>query len=354
MLIDKEIKELRDALKTSKRPIIFFDDDTDGLSSFLLFYHYAKNYAEDIRGIIVKSSPMLSDEVYLRRIEEFQPDKVFVLDKPMVHQDFIDRVKIPIYWLDHHPLQSNTKVHYFNPLKHKAKGFEPDNRPTTYWAFKVTEEPEDLMWIAMVGCIGDWFIPEFYKKFIKAYPDLWDKKLKIRNPGTVLHETRQGTLCRIIQFNMKGPGDEIQNSIRVMKKIKNPYDIIDKKTPEGKFIYKHFEKVNVVYERVKANVKTSDDKLIVFIYNDTYVLTGDLSNEIQYYNPDKLVVICREKIDDMICSLRSENLNVREILEKSLIGIEGHGGGHEHACGCAVKRKDFDKFVENLRANTPK
>ena len=48
---------------------------------------------------------------------------------------------------------------------------------------------------------------------------------------------------------MKGPGDEIQNSIRVMKKIKNPYDIIDKKTPEGKFIYKHFEKVNVVYEK---------------------------------------------------------------------------------------------------------
>lgn len=353
MLTDKEITELRDSLKTSKRPMIFFDDDTDGLSSFLLFYHYVKNTVEDVKGIIVKSSPILKDEIYSRRIEEFQPDKVFILDKPMVHQDFLDKIKIPVYWLDHHPVQENLNVHYYNPLRHKARGFDSDNRPTTYWAYKITEEPEEFMWIAMVGCIGDWFIPEFYKKFIKLYPDLWDKKLKIRNPGTVLHETRQGKLCRIIQFNLKGITSEVQDSIRVMKKIKNPYDIIDKKTPEGKFIYKHFEKINVVYERIRDNVKVTDDRVILFIYDDEYVLTADLSNEIQYYNPDKLIIISREKVDNMICSFRSENLPVRDILEKSLIGIEGHGGGHEHACGASIKKKDFDKFIENVHNNMP-
>jgi single-stranded DNA-specific DHH superfamily exonuclease len=354
MLTDKEINDLRDALKTSKRPIIFFDDDTDGLSSFLLFYYYAKNYAEDIRGIIVKSSPMLKDDIYLRRIEEYQPDTVFVLDKPMVHQDFIDKIKVPIYWLDHHPMQNNTKVHYFNPMRHKAKGYDPDNRPTTYWAYKVTEEPEELLWIAMVGCSGDWFIPEFSKKFIKEYPDLWDKKIKIRNPGSVLYETRLGMLDKIIQFNTKGTIREVQDSIRVMKKIKNPYDIIDQKTPEGKFIYKRFEKINKGYEDIKSRVKITDDRLLLFVYNDNNSVTGDLSNEIQYHNPSKLVVIAREKTDSIICAIRSENLIVRDILEKSLIGINGHGGGHEHACGASVDKKDFDKFVENLRANTPK
>lgn len=349
MLTTKEILELRDALKTAKKPIIFFDDDTDGLSSFLLFYHYLKKYTDDIRGIIVKSSPILKDDVYIRRIQEYNPDKVFVLDKPMIHQDFIDKIKIPIYWLDHHPIQNNSRVHYFNPLKHEDKKYKPDNRPTTYWAYKVTEEPKHLMWIAMVGCIGDWFIPEFYKEFIKEYPDLWNKGIKIKNPGTVLHEMKQGKLCRIIQFNMKGTSKEIQDSIRVMKKITTPYDILDKKTPEGKFIYKHYEKVNLIYEKIKSNIRITDDKIILFIYNDKYVLTGELSNEIQYYNPDKLIVIAREKTEDMICSLRSENLNVRKILEEALIGIEGYGGGHEHACGCSVKKKDFDKFITNLR-----
>ncbi|MGV8151117.1 MAG: DHHA1 domain-containing protein [Candidatus Woesearchaeota archaeon] len=354
MLTEKEIKEFRDALKSSKRPIIFFDDDTDGLSSYLLFYHYLKDFVEDVRGIIVKSSPMLKDEIYSRRIEEYQPDKVFILDKPLVHQDFLDRIKVPVYWLDHHPVQDKLNVHYFNPLKHKAKGFDNDNRPTTYWAYKIIEEPDNFLWIAMVGCSGDWFIPEFHKKFIKMYPDLWDKKIKIRNPGSVLYETRLGVLNRIIQFNTKGSIKEVQDSIRVIRKIKNPYDIIDRKTPEGKFIYKRYSVINKIYEDIKSRVKISKDKIILFVYDDNHSVTGDLSNEIQYHYPDKLILIAREKTDIVVCSLRSENLNIRNILEKSLVGINGHGGGHEHACGASVEKKDFDKFVSNIRENVKK
>ena len=63
MLTENEILELRQALKESKKPLIFFDDDTDGLSSYLLFYHYLSGYADEVKGIIVKSSPMLKDEI---------------------------------------------------------------------------------------------------------------------------------------------------------------------------------------------------------------------------------------------------------------------------------------------------
>jgi len=38
-----------------------------------------------------------------------------------------------------------------------------------------------------------------------------------------------------------------------------------------------------------------------------------------------------------------------EGLTRALIGIEGYGGGHEHACGAAIKKHDFKRFVENLR-----
>jgi single-stranded DNA-specific DHH superfamily exonuclease len=352
MLTDKEIEELRDAIKTSRRPLIFFDDDTDGLSSFLLFYHYARNYAEDIKGVIVKSSPILKDDIYIRKIEEYQPDKIFILDKPMVHQDFLDKIKIPVYWLDHHPMQDKLNVHYYNPLRHKAKGFDPDNRPTTYWAYKIVEEPENFLWIAMVGCTGDWFIPEFSKKFSIEYPELLPKDLKVRNPGTVLHETTLGKLCRIIQFNLKGQTKQVMTSIKIFTRISDPYDILEQKTAQGKLIYKQFEKLNKMYEEIKSRVEIGKDRVVVFEYSDDYSLTSDLSNEIQYYNPEKLIVIARLKDDEMKISLRSENLNVRDILKKSLIGVEGYGGGHEHACGSCVKKKDFDKFVDNLRKNS--
>ena len=37
------------------------------------------------------------------------------------------------------------------------------------------------------------------------------------------------------------------------------------------------------------------------------------------------------------------------VLEKALDGIEGFGGGHEHACGASVPIEDFDKFIKQLR-----
>jgi len=42
----------------------------------------------------------------------------------------------------------------------------------------------------MVGCISDWFVPEFAKEFSKKYPDLLPKDLKIKSPGTVMFGTK--------------------------------------------------------------------------------------------------------------------------------------------------------------------
>jgi hypothetical protein len=56
MLTDAEIKELRTELETSKKPLILFDDDTDGLSSFLLFYKFLKPLVEDVKGLPIKDS----------------------------------------------------------------------------------------------------------------------------------------------------------------------------------------------------------------------------------------------------------------------------------------------------------
>jgi len=350
MLNKKELKELRDELLSAKKPLIFFDDDTDGASSYVLFYKFLKNYTDDIKGVIVKSSPELKDDVFLNKAVEYDPDKVFVLDKPLMSQEFIDAVHKPMVWLDHHPLQQRSGVKYFNPLKHKSAKFPHDNRPTTYWAYKTVEKdaPKDL-WIAMVGCIGDYFIPEFHKKFTKEYPDLFPKDLKIKNPGTVLFETRLGLLCKIINFNLKYPTKDALTAIKILTRIEDPHEILDQTTPAGKYIYKKYDFLNKVYERAKSEVKITDDRLIVFEYEDQYSLTADLANEIMYYNPDKIILIARLKGGEHKCSFRSTDIPIRPILEKALVGIDGYGGGHANACGGAIKTHDWEKFLENLR-----
>jgi len=350
MLTKSELKELRNELLSSKKPLIFFDDDPDGASSFVLFYRFLRDYVDDAKGIIVKSSPELKDEMFLSKIHEYNPDKVFVLDKPIINQDFIDGVHKPIVWLDHHPLVVRTKVKYFNPLKHKSKQFNPDNRPTTYWAYKTLgkDRPQD-MWIAMVGCVSDWFIPEFHKDFSKKYPDLLPKDLKIKNPGTVMFETQLGLLIKILSFDLRYPTKEAMTVVKILTRINDPYEILNQTTPAGKYVYKHYESLNKIYEEMKSTVKITEDKLILFEYEDKYSLTGYLANELMYYNPTKVVLIARSKGENYICSFRSSDLEVRAILEKALVGIDGYGGGHAHACGGSIKKHNWDKFLENLR-----
>ena len=96
MLPEKQINEIREELQNCKRPLFFFDDDPDGLSSFLLLYRYVREGS----GVVIKTIPNI-DNKFLRKVEEYQPDKIFVLDVAKIEQDFIDTVKIPIIWIDH-------------------------------------------------------------------------------------------------------------------------------------------------------------------------------------------------------------------------------------------------------------
>ncbi|MEM4260198.1 MAG: hypothetical protein QXG00_03105, partial [Candidatus Woesearchaeota archaeon] len=86
MITEKEIKECREELLNCIRPLFFYDDDMDGAVSFILFYKLINNG----KGIIVKSTPELSTK-FLKSVESYKPDKIFILDKPMISEEFIDR-----------------------------------------------------------------------------------------------------------------------------------------------------------------------------------------------------------------------------------------------------------------------
>ena len=75
MLTKKQYLQIKEELDNCKNPLFFFDDDPDGLASFLLLYRYLR----EGHGIIVKTHPKLTDK-FVPKIEEYSADKVFVLD----------------------------------------------------------------------------------------------------------------------------------------------------------------------------------------------------------------------------------------------------------------------------------
>jgi len=337
MLSDKQIGQIREELDNCKKPLFFFHDDADGLCSFLLLYKYIR----EGKGVIVKSIPNL-DEKFIRKTIEYDPDKIFILDIAMVKQEFIDNVKAPVIWIDHHEPLKRDNVRYFNPRLAK----KDDNIPATHICYQITKKD---LWIAMCGCIGDWFIPDFFEEFKKKYPDLIGENAK--NPGDVLFTTKLGRLIKILSSVLKGKTDDVMKCVKILTRIDDPYEILNKESARSRYIYKRFEKINSDYDGLlkDALAAKTEDTLFVYSYKESRMsFTGDLANELLYHFPNKTIVVAREKDDEMRMSLRSDK-KLPPIIKKALEGLEGYGGGHEYACGANVKTKDFKKFLDRIK-----
>ncbi len=150
MISKEEIAQARAFLEKASNPLFIYDRDTDGFSAYLLLRRFCKMKGA---GLMMQTGPKL-DVDFLSNVQEHHADLIIILDVPLVSQDFLNKMVVPVLWFDHHPLQERKKVYDYNPRKEN----EEDNRPTTVLAWAVVEQDE---WTAAVGCLADWYIPDF-------------------------------------------------------------------------------------------------------------------------------------------------------------------------------------------------
>ncbi len=335
-LTEKEIKEIQEEIENCQNPLFFYDDDADGLCSFLILSRFAKKGS----GSVVKSVPKL-DESFLHRIIEHNPDKIFILDIAVVEQEFVDKAGCKVIWIDHHEPIKLHNVKVFNPRHHGP------SVPTTYMAYQIAQQD---LWLAALGCVADWFVPPFIGKFREEYPDLVSEKSQ--TAPDIIYNDPLGKIIMMINFILKGKTSAVNKSIRQMFQIKSPYEILNQETKNGRELFQRGEKIKREYDEIfqKAAKCASDDKIFFFNYTELDTsFTSELSNELIYRFPDKTIIIAREKNDEMRMSIRSTKKVIPPFLHKALSGLEGYGGGHEHACGASVKKKDFEIFMTRFR-----
>ena len=342
MLTKNEVKTLKNALDTCKRPIYFFDDDPDGLASFLLLYRYVK----EGQGFPIKAQPRITKNIYAKKVKDYDADCVFILDIAMVDQEFVDEVKVPVFWIDHHELQDIQNVKYFNPLKNG------ESVPTSALCWQVVQgERAGDLWIAVVGCIGDWYVPAFAEILQQAYPNLLPDDAD--TPEDALFESEFGELVKAFSFIMKGSTKDVRQSVKIMTRIDEPYEILGQHTPAGKYLYKRYKKIKEEYDKLREKALKTKQKgnIVLFTYTtSTISLTKDLANELLYMFKDKVIVLAREKSGEMRCSIRApKKIDLLKIMHKAMQGIEGYYGGHHQACGANIKQLDFKKFVKQLK-----
>jgi single-stranded DNA-specific DHH superfamily exonuclease len=321
--------------------------------SFLLL----RRFIDRGKGIAVKGAHNLS-KTYYKRIRELKPDYIFILDIPAVEQEFLEIAEkegLPVVWIDHHdvkigaevPLITHSLFNYYNPY-HNDK----TNEPVTYLCYKIINQKKDI-WLAVIGCISDYYLPDFYNEFKKKYPELSKKDPK--TPFDILYDSEIGRIARILDFSLKDTTTNVVNLMKFMMKIKSPMDILEENATT-KQILKRYNDINLKYQNIlKKARKSIGNKMIYFQYGGDLSLSANLANQLSHEFPKKVIIVIYLSTDIANVSLRGRDINIKKITLEAIKDIPGAvGGGHEHATGARMPVSNlplFKKRIEELVNN---
>lgn len=345
MLTESQIKKIKEHLNNAQNPLFFFDNDPDGLCSFILLQKYIGRG----KGFPVKSAFL--DKNYFRKINELNPDYLFILDIPTVSEEFFEEIKkinLPVVWIDHHNTEK-TKVpdfvNYYNPLL--GENFLSS---TTYLCYEVAKKKEDL-WLAIVGSISDNFVPEIYGEFKKTYPDLFFDSL---DAFEILYNSRIGVVAHLLDCGLKDKTTNVVKMIKFLMKVKSPYEVLEK-TFENREMHEKYQVINKklkkFLEQAQEQTKSSD-KLIFFEYGGDTSMSAEISNSLKYLFPGRIIFVAYSSESNSFVNISGRGANVKKFLDKVLEQgnfENARGGGHENAIGARIMKRDLEKFKEILK-----
>jgi oligoribonuclease NrnB/cAMP/cGMP phosphodiesterase (DHH superfamily) len=343
MLSRSEIDEIREHLDRASNPVFFYDNDADGLCSFLLF----RKYLGRGKGVAIRSYPDI-DESYAKKITEFNSDYVFVLDKPSISPKFFRAIQekgIPLVWIDHHDVERNIpegldNLFVYNPTIANKKSLEP----TTFLAYKIVG---GLKWLAIAGCISDHYLPDFAESFGKENSEYWGN---VKEPFDALYNTEIGKIAIALNFGLKDSTSNIVKFQNFLIDCENPSEIFEE-VPSNYFFRRKYHDIKKKYDiLLKKAMNVRCDKILFFIYGGDLSISAELSNELNHNYPSSFIVVGYKKGNVINLSLRGKN--IKNIFEKILPELNNaSGGGHLDAVGARISSVDLDKFKALLFEN---
>jgi len=339
MLTQEQVNEIRTHLGKSQNPLFFFDNDVDGLCSFLLL----QRFAEKGKGVPVKSFPELTEE-YFRKVHELNADYIFILDKPLVSDEFFQKSRefnIPVVCIDHHDTKRKIPefVNYYNPV---VQGKDASG-PTTYLCYQISNKRED-MWLAVIGCISDKFFPEFYADFKDNFPDL---AVDSEEPFHIRYRSQIGKITNLFSFALKDRTTNVINMLRFLMKVKSPYDVLNEMN-KNYFMHQRYNQINSKYQILLQKAKKLlFGKVLFFRYRGDLSISSDLANELNYIFPEKIVVVAYDS--GIKANISARGKNVRKIMLEIIRDFtDSTGGGHEEAIGVKIQSKHLDELKRRL------
>jgi single-stranded DNA-specific DHH superfamily exonuclease len=339
MLTPIQLQEIRDQLEISQNPLFFYDNDVDGLCSFLIL----RRALDRGKGVIIKSFPDLKEQ-YTKKVDELSPDLIVILDKADLSKEFAEFAEakgIPILWIDHH--KTNTPKETINKTSYYSS--YPSAEPTSYIAQKTFNRPQDI-WLGTVGSIGDVYMPDFAEQFAQENPDLLPSNTEA---FTALQATTIGKIARKLNFGLMDTTTNVLKLIKYLFKATTPYDILEENSQTKQF-HKRSNQLEEFFQKQVEKAESHFDKnspILFFIYSGNTSMSSEISNRLAFNHPDKLIIVAFLRPEKANISVRGKDaLKITEAATKDILGATG--GGHEEATGAMVPITEFETFKSNI------
>ena len=389
--IDNKYAEFRNEIENSKTPLMFYDSDCDGTTS----YFQIKKTWKKVRGF-----SFAKDRKYqLERLSEIpkECDLLIFFDIPDISTEFLEHCEnIKIIWQDHHQITDKLKsklkkfknINYLNPLNFDCE----DNSPSSFLAYKITNDLSNIEF-CMLGNLADFFLMEtlidfekfnkkLFKKIFNMGPEKkreifqFIKKYKFNDKETyekrkeyilfLSYKTNFYKLKNFIDFLFKLKQDKIDKATNLISKLSleeiyTKLDLEEVGFPFGDYLEltkecnKVFDSFNNKLKLKNSKIKKGERKYLNLNYKSKFSFTKTLIEKVvsEFRNYEIYSVYKNsDKGDYVRLSFRSNGeIDLVKLIEKCLIGLKGYGGGHKFAAGVSIKKFDFDKFIENINEN---
>lgn len=216
--------------------------------------------------------------------------------------------------------------------------------PVTALCYQATQKKEDL-WIAIAGAIADKFVLPEYSEFKKQYPEL---AIDSDDAFDILYRSDIGKISRILGFALKDRTTNVINMLRFLLKVKTPYDVLEENS-KNHSMHSRFAQIDKTYKKFlnKAKESVGKDKIIFFQYGGDLSISSELSNELSYAFPGRVVIVAY--ITGVKANISIRGKNIKEKVLKSIAGLEdSSGGGHKDAVGAKIRVEDLEKFKKKI------
>jgi single-stranded DNA-specific DHH superfamily exonuclease len=330
--------------------VIVHGHDCDSICSAVIFLRLVKKLSKvEVKNIVTELNYGFGEND-LRAVKKLSAKYVVILDIPEIGVEYLTELTkmSKVLIVDHHKPKGYVRVSYVNPLV-----YENVYMPTTYLSYKIFEsfyKPDEVLWIACIGTLGDHGVEscgEIFKKLKKIHPELLKgadmSSESIFNSSELGVLTRMVDAARVVDVKHVSKAVELLTSAKSYKEVKN-----------DKWFKKLYESVEKEFERIKKDFEKNKKvfgRAVFYEIKSKYNLKSSFAGYVASLFEDKILCVVQRFGEFYEVSFRKGvkvPTDLSEFVPKIVDGI-GYGGGHPAAAAAKFPEKSLKVFINRLK-----